>query len=83
LSAVAALQEWIPSGIKIDVLADRTQTIRASIHDIQRTLAISVLLVMMSSTYFCAVRRRSQPPASPCLSLVGTCAAMWARFLAR
>ena len=73
------LQEWIPSGIKIDVLSDRTQTIRASIHDIQRTLAISVLLVMMVVYIF--LRRATPVIAAGVtvpLSLVGTCAAMWA-----
>jgi multidrug efflux pump len=73
------LKEWIPSGVKIDVLADRTQTIRASIHDIQRTLAISVLLVMIVVFVFL---RRSTPVIAAGvtvpLSLVGTCAAMWA-----
>jgi multidrug efflux pump len=38
------LRQWIPSGIKINILSDRTQTIRASIHDIQFTLFISVVL---------------------------------------
>ncbi|WP_018407314.1 efflux RND transporter permease subunit [Methylocystis rosea] len=71
-------QEWIPSGVKIDVLADRTQTIRASIHDIQRTLAISVFLVMMVVYVF--LRRATPVIAAGItvpLSLVGTCAAMW------
>jgi len=72
------LQEWIPSGIKISVLADRTQTIRASIHDIQFTLAISVALVMM--VVFVFLRRATPVIAAGItvpLSLVGTCAAMW------
>ena len=73
------LQEWIPSGVNIDVLSDRTQTIRASIHDIQHTLAISVLLVMMVVYVF--LRRLTPVIAAGItvpLSLVGTCAAMWA-----
>jgi hydrophobe/amphiphile efflux-1 (HAE1) family protein len=72
------LQEWVPSGIKINVLADRTQTIRASIHDIQFTLAISVALVMM--VVFVFLRRATPVIAAGItvpLSLVGTCAAMW------
>ena len=40
------LQEWVPQGIDIAVLSDRTQTIRSSIADIQRTLFITVCLVM-------------------------------------
>lgn len=72
------LQEWIPSGVKINVLSDRTQTIRASIHDIQFTLAISVALVML--VVFVFLRRATPVIAagvSVPLSLVGACAAMW------
>jgi hydrophobe/amphiphile efflux-1 (HAE1) family protein len=72
------LQEWIPSGIKINVLSDRTQTIRASIHDIQFTLVISIALVML--VVFVFLRRATPVIAAGItvpLSLVGTCAAMW------
>ncbi len=72
------LQEWIPTGVKINVLSDRTQTIRASIHDIQFTLAISVALVMM--VVFVFLRRATPVIAAGVtvpLSLVGSCAAMW------
>jgi hydrophobe/amphiphile efflux-1 (HAE1) family protein len=72
------LQQWIPSGIKINVLADRTQTIRASIKDIQFTLAISIALVMM--VVFVFLRRATPVIAAGVtvpLSLVGACAAMW------
>ena len=32
------LKRWIPAGIDISVLSDRTATIRASVHDMQLTL---------------------------------------------
>src|SRR5262249_61455714 len=35
------LQASIPSGIKIDVVSDRTETIRASVADVQFTLVLS------------------------------------------
>jgi len=73
------MQQWIPAGIKINVLSDRTQTIRASIHDIQFTLAISVLLVMI--VVFIFLRKATPVIAAGItvpLSLIGTCAAMWA-----
>src|ERR1700749_3206534 len=41
------LQASIPSGIKINVIADRTQTIRASVADVQFTLLLTVALVVM------------------------------------
>jgi len=73
------MQQWIPAGIKINVLSDRTQTIRASIHDIQFTLAISVMLVMI--VVFIFLRKATPVIAAGItvpLSLIGTCAAMWA-----
>ncbi|MBI3274686.1 MAG: efflux RND transporter permease subunit, partial [Methylocystis sp.] len=73
------LRRWIPSGVDISILADRTQTIRASILEIQRTLFISLCLVMM--VVFSFLRRATPTLAAGVtlpLSLVGTCAAMWA-----
>ncbi len=40
------LERWMPAGTKISILADRTQTIRASVRDVQMTLLISVALVI-------------------------------------
>src|SRR5262249_45669276 len=42
-----ALQASIPSGIKINVVSDRTETIRASVTDVQFTLVLSVALVVL------------------------------------
>ncbi|HXY57869.1 MAG TPA: efflux RND transporter permease subunit [Methylocystis sp.] len=73
------LQQWIPQGIKVSTLADRTQTIRASVSDIQRTLFISICLVM--AVVFVFLRRASPVAAAGVtvpLSLIGSCAAMWA-----
>jgi multidrug efflux pump len=41
------LQASIPPAIRIDVVVDRTTTIRASVRDVQITLALSVALVIM------------------------------------
>jgi hydrophobe/amphiphile efflux-1 (HAE1) family protein len=74
-----SLQQWIPRGITISVLSDRTQTIRASVADIQHTLLISICLVM--AVVFLFLRRISPVAAAGItvpLSLVGSCAAMWA-----
>ena len=37
----------IPAAMRLDVLADRTQTIRASVHDVQFTMLLTVALVVM------------------------------------
>jgi multidrug efflux pump len=73
------IQRYIPAGIDISVLSDRTGTIRASIHDMQLTLAVTVSLVMM--VVFVFLRRIAATVAAGVtvpLALAGTCAAMWA-----
>jgi hydrophobe/amphiphile efflux-1 (HAE1) family protein len=72
------LQRWVPAGIRFEVLSDRTLMIRASVRDMQLTLAATVALVMLVVFLFL---RRAAPTAAvgitvP-LSLSGTCAAMW------
>ena len=73
------LKQWVPAGLKISVLADRTQTIRASVNDMQLTIAAAVVLVMM--VVFLFLRRLAPTAAAGVtvpLALAGTCAAMWA-----
>jgi multidrug efflux pump len=72
------VKRWIPAGIDISVLSDRTSTLRASVHDMQLTLALSILLVMLVVYVF--LRRPTPTIAAGVtvpLSLAGTCAAMW------
>jgi len=72
------LRQWIPAGLDVSVLTDRTQTIRASVHDMQGTLAATVVLVML--VVFLFLRRGPPTIAAGItvpLSLAGTCALMW------
>src|ERR1043166_5464635 len=41
------LQASIPPSVKVDILTDRTRTIRASVRDVQFTLLLTVVLVVM------------------------------------
>src|SRR5262249_21457164 len=41
------LKRWIPADIEFSVLSDRTQTIRASVRDMQWTLLATIMLVML------------------------------------
>ena len=41
------LQAAIPPAIKIDIVSDRTTTIRASVSDVQFTLMLTIALVVM------------------------------------
>ena len=72
------LKRWIPADIDISVLSDRTQTIRASVLDMQFTLVATIVLVML--VVFLFLRRMAATIAAGVtvpLSLAGTCAAMW------
>jgi hydrophobe/amphiphile efflux-1 (HAE1) family protein len=72
------IKRWIPAGIDITVLSDRTQTIRASVFDMQLTLLATIVLVML--VVFMFLRRAAATIAAGVtvpLSLAGTCAMMW------
>ena len=44
---IPKVQRAIPAGVKLTVVSDRTVTIRASVHDVQFTLILSVVLVTL------------------------------------
>jgi multidrug efflux pump len=44
---IPKLQRAIPAGVNLTVVSDRTVTIRASVHDVQFTLILSVVLVTL------------------------------------
>ncbi|BEV43857.1 efflux RND transporter permease subunit [Afipia carboxidovorans] len=73
------LKQWIPAGVEVSTLTDRTGTIRASVEDMQWTLGATALLVM--AVVFIFLRRGVPTIAagvSVPLALAGTCAGMWA-----
>jgi multidrug efflux pump len=72
------LKEWLPGGVEISTLVDRTGTIRASVQDMQLTLLATAFLVMV--VVFAFLRRLTPTIAagvSVPLALAGTCAGMW------
>jgi len=72
------LQASIPSGIKIDTVSDRTETIRASVTDVQFTLVLSVALVVMVIFLFLRnVWATIIPAVTVPLSLIGTFAVLY------
>ena len=72
------LQSSISPAIKLSVVSDRTITVRASVKDIERTLLISVVLVILVVFVFLrTVRATIIPSIAVPLSLVGTCGAMY------
>ena len=72
------LQASVPAGIDISVAMERTSTIRASLRDVERTLLISVALVVLVVYLFLRNGRATLIPAVAIpISLVGTFAAMY------
>ncbi len=72
------LQRAMPKGVTLTVVQDRTGTIRASIHDVQFTLLLSVALVVMVVFLFLrSVRATIIAGVTLPLSLVATFAVMW------
>src|SRR5271166_601604 len=72
------LQSSISPAIKLEVVMDRTVTVRASVKDIETTLLISIVLVIMVVFVFLrTVRATVIPSIAVPLSLVGTCGGMY------
>ncbi|WP_046166604.1 multidrug efflux RND transporter permease subunit [Chromobacterium vaccinii] len=72
------LQASIPSAIKINQVMDRTPTIRASLSEVERSLAISIALVILVVFMFLRNGRATAIPAITVpVSLVGTFAVMY------
>jgi multidrug efflux pump len=75
---IPELKQWIPAGVEVSTLVDRTTTIRASVRDMQWTLLATAVLVMI--VVFAFLRRLIPTIAagiSVPLALAGTCAGMW------
>jgi multidrug efflux pump len=67
------LRRAVPAGVQLSVLADRTETIRASVADVQFTLILTVVLVIGVIWAFLRSPRATLIPAVALpLSVVGT-----------
>jgi multidrug efflux pump len=72
------LQATMPQGIKTTVVLDRTVTIRASVHDVERTLILSIVLVVLVVFLFLRDPRATIiPSVAVPVSLIGTFAVMY------
>jgi multidrug efflux pump len=78
MAEMPRLQAAIPPTIKIDVAVDRTTTIRASVRDVEISLMISVLLVVLVVFLFLReVWATIIPSVAVPLSLLGTFGVMY------
>jgi multidrug efflux pump len=77
-AALPQLQASIPRSINLQVAMDQTVTIRASVHDVEVTLVISVLLVILVVFIFLRnVRSSFIPSVAVPVSLIGTFGVMY------
>ena len=68
----------MPQGIKATVVLDRTTTIKASLHDVESSLIISVVLVILVVFLFLRNGRATLiPSVAVPVSLIGTFAVMY------
>ena len=77
-AALPSLEASLPPGAELDVMLDRSQSIRASVHDVQESLLIAIGLVVL--VIFLFLRRVSAtliPTIAVPISLCGTFALMY------
>ena len=77
-AALPRLKTAIPPTVDVNILVDRTQTIRASVSDVQFTLVLSIALVVLVIFLFLrSVPATLIPSVTVPLALLGTVAAMY------
>jgi multidrug efflux pump subunit AcrB len=77
-ATLPVLQASIPPAIKLSIISDRTETIRASIRDVQFTLLLTVALVVLVIFVFLRnVWATIIPAVTVPLSLIGTFAVLY------
>ncbi len=72
------LQAQLPADVKISVASDSTNSIRASLHEIEVTLLISIaLVVLVVSAFLRSARATVIPAVATVVSLLGTFGVMY------
>jgi len=73
-----SLQAQLPQDVSLQVASDSTNSIRASLHEIELTLMISILLVVLVvSVFLRSVRATVVPAVATVVSLLGTFGVMY------
>jgi multidrug efflux pump len=76
--AIPYVKATIPQGIDSEIVLDRTTTIRASVRDVERSLMVSVVLVILVVFLFLRNFRATLiPSVAVPVSLIGTFAVMY------
>jgi multidrug efflux pump len=75
---IPALQAQLPQDVVLQVASDSTNSIRSSLHEIELTLMISILLVVLVvSVFLRSVRATVVPAVATVVSLLGTFGVMY------
>jgi multidrug efflux pump len=76
--ALPRLQASLPPSVKLRILGERTQTIRASVADVQFTMAVSIgLVVLVMFLFLRRINATIIPSVTIPVSLLSTCAVMY------
>ena len=76
--ALPRLEAAIPPTVHVNILTDRTQTIRASVHEVEFTLVLTIVLVVLMIFIFLRnVAATLIPSVTVPLAILGTAAAMY------
>jgi len=77
-AALTGLHSLIPPGLHLDTIIDRTQTIRASVKDVEFTLGLTcVLVVLVILLFLRSIHATLIPGAAVPLSLLGAIAVIY------
>lgn len=78
MGLLPTFREQLPAGVKLELLYDRSQSIRSSLHEVEFTLVLAVALVVLVIFLFLRnLRATLIPSAAIPLSIVGTFAVMY------
>jgi multidrug efflux pump len=76
---IPEIQSALPAGMSLNVVYDRAQSVRTSIHDVERTLFVAFALVVLVIFLFLRdVRSTLVPAIAIPVSIVGTFLFLWA-----
>src|SRR5215217_1811878 len=72
-----SLRAYLPADVNLSIASDRSPSIRATLHDAERTLLIAVALVMVVLLFLASLRAAAIPVAAVPIALVGSFAVMY------
>ncbi len=74
-----SLRAQVPASIQLETLMDRSVSVRQAVFDVQETLLIAIgLVIMVIFLFLRSISATAIPALAVPISLVGTCAAMYA-----